>query len=53
MTCRDQQEGAMAQQDGRLEYGPGESVTLRGLPLHESDPLDILVGKTWVTGYIQ
>ncbi len=42
----------MAEQDGRLEYGPGESVTLRGLPLHESDPLDILVGKTWVTEYI-
>jgi hypothetical protein len=42
----------MTQQDGRLVYGPGEQYTLRGLLLREGDPLDILVGKTWVAGHV-
>ena len=41
----------MTQQEGRLIYGPGEQYTLHELPLREGDPLDILVGKTWVAGY--
>jgi hypothetical protein len=42
----------MAQQEGRLVYGPWESFTLRGLPLREGDPLDILAGNTWIAGHV-
>ena len=42
----------MAQQEGRLVHGPGKYYTLRGLPLHEGDPLDILVGKIWASGHL-
>jgi hypothetical protein len=42
----------MAQQKGRLIYGPGEQYTLHGLPLREGDPMDILVGSTWIACHI-
>ena len=41
----------MSQQEGRLVYGPGKRYTLRGLPLREGNPLDILVGNTWVSDH--
>ena len=41
----------MSQQEGRLVYGPGKRYTLHGLPLREGNPLDILVGNTWVSGH--
>jgi hypothetical protein len=42
----------MAQQEGRLVYGPGERYTLHRLPFLEGNPLDILVGNTWVSGHV-
>jgi hypothetical protein len=43
----------MSQQEGRLVYGPGKCYTLHGLPLRRGNPLDILVGNTWASGYVQ
>jgi len=42
----------MAQQEGRLVLGPRNSYTLHGLLLREDDPLDILVGTTWIAGHV-
>ena len=42
----------MKQREGRLEHGPGEQYLLRGLPVEEGDALDVLVGSTWVSGYV-
>jgi len=42
----------MAQQEGRLAYGPGERYTLHGLPFREGNPLDILVPNTRVSGHV-
>ncbi len=42
----------MLQREGRLIRGPGDSYTLHGLLLREDDPLDILVGTSWVSGHI-
>jgi Domain of unknown function (DUF5348) len=42
----------MAQQEGRLVYGPGGRYTLHGITFREGNPLDILVGNTWVSGHV-
>ena len=42
----------MKQREGRLEYGPAEQYSLRGLALEEGDAIDIRVGNTWVSGYL-
>jgi hypothetical protein len=42
----------MAQQEGRLVYGPGGRYTLHGITFREDNPLDILVGNTRVSGHV-
>ena len=42
----------MIRQGGRLTNGPHGSYLLHELPLHEGDPLDILVGTTWISGQV-
>src|SRR5215471_1768542 len=42
----------MKQREGRLEYGPDEQYSLRGLALEEGDAIDIRVGNNWVSGYL-
>jgi hypothetical protein len=42
----------MAQQEGRLLYGPGGRYTLHGITFREDNPLDILVGNTRVSGHV-
>jgi len=42
----------MAQQEGRLVYGPGGRYSLHGITFREGNPLDILVGNTRVSGHV-